>query len=99
MIILSGFRYPEDINIKITGLRPGEKIYEELLADGEHTISTYHEKIMIGKVKFFNVEEIESKIEYLCSKNANTQNLEIVSIIKDILPEYISNNSKYEVLD
>lgn len=99
MIILSGFRYPEDIKIKITGLRPGEKIYEELLADGEHTISTYHEKIMIGKVKFFNVEEIESKIEYLCSKNANTQNLEIVSIIKDILPEYISNNSKYEVLD
>ncbi|RLD26462.1 MAG: polysaccharide biosynthesis protein [Bacteroidetes bacterium] len=99
MIILSGFRYPEDIKIKITGLRPGEKIYEELLADGEHTISTYHEKIMIAKVKFFNVEEIESKIEYLCSKKANTQNLEIVSIIKDILPEYISNNSKYEVLD
>ncbi len=99
MIILSGFRYPEDIKIKITGLRPGEKINEELLADGENTILTYHEKIMIAKVKFFNVEEIESKIEYLCSKNANTQNLEIVSIIKDILPEYISNNSKYEVLD
>ena len=99
MIILSGFRYPEDIKIKITGLRPGEKINEELLADGENTILTYHEKIMIAKVKFFNVEEIESKIEYLCSINANTQNLEIVSIIKDILPEYISNNSKYEVLD
>ena len=51
MISLSGLKYPEDIDIKITGLRPGEKLYEELLADGENTIKTYHEKIMIAKTQ------------------------------------------------
>ena len=54
MIILSGLRFPDDIDIKITGLRPGEKIYEELLADGENTKPTYHEKIMIAKTKKIN---------------------------------------------
>lgn len=99
MIVLSGLRYPEDIDIKITGLRPGEKIYEELLADGENTIATYHDKIMIAKTKPFNVENIESKINELCEINSNTQNLDIVSQFKEIVPEYISNNSKFEVLD
>ena len=99
MIILSGLRYPDDIDIKITGLRPGEKIYEELLADGENTIATYHDKIMIAKTKPFNIEEIELKIKKLCAMNSNTHNLEIVSQIKNIVPEFISNNSKFEVLD
>ena len=99
MIILSGLRFPEDIDIKITGLRPGEKIYEELLADGENTKSTYHEKIMIAKTKKINISEIENKIQNLCLVNTKIQNLEIVSLIKDIIPEYVSNNSAYEVLD
>jgi FlaA1/EpsC-like NDP-sugar epimerase len=99
MIILSGLRFPEDIDIKITGLRPGEKIYEELLADGENTRPTYHEKIMIAKTKKIDVQDIESKIENLCSLNTKMQNLEIVSMIKVIIPEYLSNNSTYEVLD
>lgn len=99
MIILSGLRFPEDIDIKITGLRPGEKIYEELLADGENTRATYHEKIMIAKTKKLDVINIEEKIENLCLINTKMQNLEIVSIIKDIIPEYLSNNSTYEVLD
>lgn len=99
MIILSGLRFPEDIDIKITGLRPGEKIYEELLADGENTKPTYHEKIMIAKSKKLNVIDIEEKINNLSSKNSKIQNLEIVSLIKDIIPEYVSNNSKFEVLD
>ena len=99
MIFLSGLKYPEDINIKITGLRPGEKIYEELLADGENTVSTYHEKIMIAKTKSFDIIEIEAKINNLCAITSKAQNLEIVALIKEILPEYISNNSKYEVLD
>jgi FlaA1/EpsC-like NDP-sugar epimerase len=99
MIALSGLRYPEDINIKIIGLRPGEKIYEELLADGENTTLTYNEKIMIAKAKPFNIDAIESKIINLCAISSKTQNLEIVSLIKDILPEYISNNSNFEVLD
>lgn len=99
MIILSGLRFPEDINIKITGLRPGEKIYEELLADGENTRPTYHEKIMIAKTKKIDVQDIENKIENLCSINTKIQNLEIVSIIKEIVPEYLSSNSTFEVLD
>ncbi|MBR9845679.1 MAG: polysaccharide biosynthesis protein [Algicola sp.] len=99
MIILSGLRYPEDIDIKITGLRPGEKIYEELLADGEKTRPTYHEKIMIAKTKAINADDISEKIANLCLVNSKVQNLEVVSLIKHILPEYISNNSKFEVLD
>ncbi|WP_335975831.1 nucleoside-diphosphate sugar epimerase/dehydratase [Gaetbulibacter jejuensis] len=100
MIILSGLQYPEDVDIKITGLRPGEKIFEELLADGENTIPTYHEKIMIAKTKQVNIaEDTESRILNLCNINSKTQTLEIVSLIKEIIPEYISNNSKFEVLD
>ena len=99
MITLSGLRFPEDVTIKITGLRPGEKIYEELLADGENTKPTYHEKIMIAKTKNLDVIDIESKINNLCAINTKMQNLEIVSQIKNIVPEYLSNNSTFEVLD
>lgn len=99
MIILSGLRFPEDIDIKITGLRPGEKIYEELLADGENTRPTYHEKIMIAKTKDIDILSISDKISNLCTVNSKSQSLEIVSLIKEIVPEYLSNNSKYEVLD
>ena len=99
MIILSGLRYPEDINIKITGLRPGEKIYEELLADGENTKKTYHEKIMIAKSRHVDIVHTEKQINKLTSVNSLTQPLEIVSSIKLLIPEYISNNSTFEVLD
>ena len=99
MIILSGLRYPEDIDIKITGLRPGEKIYEELLADGENTKKTYHEKIMIAKSRHVDIINVEKQINKLTSINTLTQPLEIVSSIKNLIPEYISNNSTYEVLD
>jgi FlaA1/EpsC-like NDP-sugar epimerase len=99
MIILSGLRFPEDIDIQICGLRPGEKIYEELLADGENTRPTYHEKIMIARTKQIDVLSISDKISNLCTVSSKSQNLEIVALIKDIIPEYISNNSKYEVLD
>ncbi|GAB5563270.1 MAG: nucleoside-diphosphate sugar epimerase/dehydratase [Winogradskyella sp.] len=99
MILLSGLRYPQDIDIKITGLRPGEKIYEELLADGENTKKTYHEKIMIAKSRRLDTESAEKKINALTSTNTLTQPLEIVSHIKALIPEYISNNSTYEVLD
>ncbi|WP_045474386.1 polysaccharide biosynthesis protein [Winogradskyella sp. PG-2] len=99
MIILSGLRYPEDIDIKISGLRPGEKIYEELLADGENTKKTYHEKIMIAKSRRVDIESVERQINKLTAINSLTQPLEIVSSIKSLIPEYISNNSTYEVLD
>lgn len=99
MIKLSGFRYPEDIDIKIIGLRPGEKIYEELLADGENTKPTYHEKIMIAKSKSIDKDVIRNTILELHNCNPKCHNLDIVSKIKEIVPEYVSKNSKFEVLD
>jgi len=99
MIALSGLNYPEDIDIAISGLRPGEKIFEELLADGEKTKPTYHEKIMIAKCKSDNIIDQERKIKELCSLSPTTQNIEIVSKIKDLVPEYIPNNSMYDALN
>ncbi|CAL2088200.1 Capsular polysaccharide biosynthesis protein CapD [Tenacibaculum sp. 190524A02b] len=99
MILLSGLRYPDDIDIKITGLRPGEKLYEELLANGENTTPTYHEKIMIAKNQEINYSIISKKIIDLCESNKTHNNHKTVQLIKDIVPEYISNNSIYEKLD
>jgi FlaA1/EpsC-like NDP-sugar epimerase len=99
MITLSGFKYPEDINIEITGLRPGEKIFEELLVDGENTKPTYNEKIMIAKCKPLNNLDVKFIIDELCNLGPKTQNIEIVSKIKDIVKEYNPNNSKYDVLN
>ena len=99
MIYLSGFEYPDDIDIKITGLRPGEKLYEELLATGENTIPTYHDKIMIAKTQQFSVEKTLALIEMLKTRNESSDSSVIVSLIKQLVPEYISNNSVYEKLD
>jgi len=98
MIKLSGLRYPEDINIKITGLRPGEKLYEELLANGENTMPTYHKKIMISKSRELDYTLIRSKIDELCVSNMFF-NGSTVSLMKEIVPEYISNNSELCSLD
>ncbi|WP_456377319.1 polysaccharide biosynthesis protein [Lutibacter sp.] len=99
MIHLSGLKFPSEIDIKITGLRPGEKIYEELLATDEDTTATHHKKIMIAKVKEINREITKQKIEELCVLN-NTLDFELtVKKMKNIVPEFISNNSKYEQLD
>lgn len=100
MIKLSGLRYPEDINIKITGLRPGEKIYEEVLATSENTMPTYNDRIKIAKVRDINADEVNRQISNLCDVNNEEMNdFETVTIIKKIVPEFISNNSKYSVLD
>ncbi|WP_233883689.1 polysaccharide biosynthesis protein [Tenacibaculum piscium] len=99
MIHLSGLKFPEDIDIKITGLRPGEKLYEELLADGENTAPTYHEKIMIAKNQKINTIFISDRISNLCITNKNHDNQKTVQLIKEIVPEYKSKNSIYEELD
>lgn len=93
MINLSGYNYPKDIQIKITGLRPGEKLYEELLANGENNIPTHHKKIMISRVCEFNYFETKFKIEELCRLN-RFFNTNTIKLMKDIVPEYISNNSE-----
>jgi len=98
MIKLSGLRYPEDIDIKITGLRPGEKLYEELLASGENTLPTYHKKIMISKVRELNYTEVKAKIDELTVSNMFFQP-NTVQLMKEIVPEFISKNSEFSRLD
>ncbi|WBX74153.1 nucleoside-diphosphate sugar epimerase/dehydratase [Tenacibaculum pacificus] len=99
MIHLSGLNFPEDIDIKITGLRPGEKLYEELLANGENTTPTYREKIMIAKNQKLDTLVISNKISDLCIANKEHNNQKTVQLIKYIVPEYKSKNSVYEKLD
>ena len=99
MIQLSGLRYPDDIDIEITGLRPGEKLYEELLNDEENTLPTHHKKITIAQVRNLNVEQTIALVDKLCVQN-KVQNVELtVNRIKEIVPEYISENSVFSSLD
>lgn len=98
MIKLSGLKYPDDIDIKITGLRPGEKLYEELLANGENTLPTYNKKIMIGKVRELDYALVKSKIDELCVSNMFF-NGNTMTLMKEIVPEYVSNNSEFCKLD
>ncbi|MHA7057484.1 polysaccharide biosynthesis protein [Aquimarina sp. M1] len=99
MIRLSGLTYPNDINIEITGLRPGEKLYEELLADTENTLPTYHKKIMISKFDDADCPLVMDKIDDLCIMNLFNQDDQIVSKLKEIVPEFISKNSTFESID
>ncbi|UMB62161.1 polysaccharide biosynthesis protein [Lutibacter sp. A80] len=99
MIRLSGLKYPEDISIEIKGLRPGEKIYEELLATSENTIATHNEKIMIAQVIPLEAKIVKQQIKDLCAINNEENNELTVLKMKEIVPEFISNNSKYEALD
>ncbi|WP_262507910.1 polysaccharide biosynthesis protein [Sphingobacterium nematocida] len=103
MIRLKGYNYPEDIDIKVVGLRPGEKIFEELLANGENTEKTHHEKIMIAKVNPHDIHLKKQKIVELCElvKAADPEDhkMELVRLIKDIVPEFKSQNSVFERLD
>ncbi|MBQ4819541.1 nucleoside-diphosphate sugar epimerase/dehydratase [Aquimarina sp. MMG016] len=99
MIRLSGLNYPNDINIEITGLRPGEKLYEELLADTENTLPTYHKKIMISKFDDADCPLVKDKIDDLCIMNLFNHDDQIVGKLKEIVPEYISKNSTFESID
>lgn len=99
MILLSGLKENRDIKIVFTGLRPGEKLYEELLADTENTLPTHHDQILIGKVREYDYEEVKNIINELI-KLFNTQNNElIVQRMKDLVPEFKSNNSVFQKLD
>ena len=98
MIQLSGLILNQDIEIKITGLRPGEKLFEELLANEENTLPTHHPQILKAKLRDEPEQrmlEINELIELFDSQN----NTEIVKMMKKIVPEFISNNSEYVALD
>ena len=99
MIKLSGLKPYTDIDIVETGLRPGEKLYEELLNDKEITNNTQHKRIMIGKVREYDYDEIAPNIDNLVDMAWNFNDEVIVGAMKEIIPEYISQNSKFETLD
>jgi FlaA1/EpsC-like NDP-sugar epimerase len=98
MIQLSGLEEGKDIEIRYTGLRPGEKLYEELLAEEENTIPTHHPKILKAKVRAVDGSE-QHQITELIELFELQQNELIVAKMKEIVPEFISNNSDFEKLD
>jgi FlaA1/EpsC-like NDP-sugar epimerase len=99
MIKLSGLIPNQDIQIEFTGLRPGEKLYEELLNDTENTLPTHHDKIMIAKVRTYDFESIQTKVEELILLACDYQDNDVVKAMKNMVPEFISKNSIYEELD
>jgi FlaA1/EpsC-like NDP-sugar epimerase len=99
MIKLSGLTIGKDIQIIVTGLRPGEKLYEELLNDKENTVTTHHPLIMIAKVREYDFDAISKEIISLIELVNIQDDFNIVRKMKTIVPEYISKNSIYEQLD
>ena len=96
MIKLSGAK---NIEIKYTGLRAGEKLYEEVLSTTENTLPSFHEKIRIAEVREYDFNEVNKQIESLIALSHTYDDMAIVEKMKEIVPEYVSNNSKYSVLD
>ncbi len=104
MIKLKGLRYPQDVDIKIVGLRPGEKIFEELLANDENTKKTHHPKILIAEVNQSDMESRRNLIISLCKLLESdhcmeSEQMQLVGLLKEIVPEFKSQNSIYEILD
>ncbi len=99
MIKLSGLKLGKDIQIKFTGLRPGEKLYEELLNNAENTLPTHHSQIMIGKVKKYELSYVEKAISDLIELGKTENDFDIVRKMKEIVPEFTSKNSIFEELD
>lgn len=96
MIKLSG---AEHVEVEYTGLRAGEKLYEEVLSTTENTLPSFHDKIRIAKVREYDFGEVTKQINELIALSQNYDDMAIVAKMKEIVPEYVSNNSKYSVLD
>jgi FlaA1/EpsC-like NDP-sugar epimerase len=99
MIRLSGLVPHQDIAIEFSGLRPGEKLYEELLNDLENTMPTHHEKIMVAQVREYHFQTISKNISELIKLSCEYKDRQVVVKMKEIVPEFKSNNSIYEELD
>ena len=99
MIRLAGFEPGKDIEITYTGLRPGEKLYEELLNQKETTIPTKHKKILVAKVREYDYQEVAEQIEALIQLAKTGKVFPTVKLMKQIVPEFKSKNSLYEELD
>ena len=96
MIQLSGAK---DVEIKFTGLRDGEKLYEEVLNEEETTKPTFHPKIKIAQVREYDYTEVSDHIDSLVASSIQETDMQIVKRMKDLVPEFKSKHSKYEVLD
>ncbi len=99
MIHLSGLKPGKDIDIVETGLRPGEKLYEELLNDKEKTTTTYHKKIMIAQVRRYEYNQIVNEINSIVEEARSGNEIQMIRLMKRLVPEYKSRNSIYEELD
>lgn len=99
MILLSGLTIGKDIEIVFTGLREGEKLYEELLNDQENTIPTHHEKILKAKVSEYSFVEIDNFVGLLEDLIHDRNELKMVALMKEMVPEFKSNYSRFEILD
>jgi len=99
MIRLAGLEPNVDVKIEYSGLRPGEKLYEELLNDNENTMPTHHQKIMIGKVRQYVFEDVVSQITALIHSAKNNNDRQVVVNMKKLVPEFKSKNSVFEELD
>lgn len=96
MIRLSGVT---GVKIEYTGLRAGEKLYEEMLANTEETLPSFHPKIRISKVREYDLADVQRQMERLFAVAHNFDDMEIVHTMKQIVPEYHPNNTVYSVLD
>jgi FlaA1/EpsC-like NDP-sugar epimerase len=99
MIKLAGLVEGKDINIEYTGLRPGEKLYEEVLSNAENTIPTDHKRIHIAKVREYNYDDACQAVDKLESYAREVEIPDMVKYMKQIVPEFISKNSVYEQYD
>ena len=99
MITLAGFIPDKEIKIEYTGLRPGEKLYEETLSDTENTLPTFHERIRIAKVREYDYNKAVEVLNLLENYAKNVQVPEMVLLMKQIVPEYKSANSQYTAFD
>ncbi|MCX2574315.1 polysaccharide biosynthesis protein [Pedobacter sandarakinus] len=99
MIRLAGLVPHEDISIAFTGLRPGEKLHEELLLSEEQLLDTHHPKIKISKKVSYNYLVVNKSIKDLIDLNSDGNDFNMVKKMKEIIPDYISNNSRYGELD
>jgi FlaA1/EpsC-like NDP-sugar epimerase len=99
MVMLSGKELGKDIEIVFTGLRDGEKLYEELLNDKENVIPTHHEKILKAQVSEYFYDEVCRNLDLLEDLIHDRNELKLVALMKEIVPEFKSNYSKFEILD
>lgn len=99
MIELSGMEVGKDIEIKYTGLRPGEKLYEELLCNNENTKATLHKKIRIASVSAYEYEIVKQHLDKILEQARNVEIIEMVKQMKSFVPEFRSKNSEFEYLD